>query len=126
MTLYTMTFLPIEIIGEIIHFYPSRVWFILNKTFNSLAFEYLNQQIQIPLFKEAAINGRHKLVEKMLLFKKIDPSLEDNYAIQFASENGHAEVVKLLLQDNRVDPSVDNNYAIRFAGENGHIEVVKL
>ena len=55
-----------------------------------------------------------------------DPSADNNYAIQWASENSHAEVVRLLLADTRVDPGANNNFAIRFASEKGHIEVVRL
>ena len=62
----------------------------------------------------------------LFYLKKVDPSVDYNHAIRYASRNGHLEVVKLLLQDKRVDPSAGDNYAIRKASENGHLEVVKL
>ena len=57
--------------------------------------------------------------------KAFDPSINHNYAIQWASRRGHLKVVQELLKDNRVDPSANDNYAIRNASENGHLEVVK-
>ena len=58
--------------------------------------------------------------------KKVDPSDEDNYAIQVASLNGHVDIVKLLLKDKRVNLSVKNNYAIQASSLNGHVDIVKL
>ena len=60
------------------------------------------------------------------LLSSIDPSDDDNWAIQLASNYGHVDVVKLLLTDPHVDPSVDGNWAIRAASYNGHIKVVYL
>ena len=56
----------------------------------------------------------------------VDPSTDDNLAIQLASCYGHYEVIKLLLSDLRVDPRADDNFAIKWASMNGHAEVVKL
>ncbi|RKP19318.1 hypothetical protein ROZALSC1DRAFT_29074 [Rozella allomycis CSF55] len=58
--------------------------------------------------------------------KLVDPSANDNDAIQQASRNGHFEVVKTLLEDARVDPSSNANYAIRSASECGHADVVRI
>ncbi len=33
---------------------------------------------------------------------RVDPSANDNEALQLASENGHLDVVKVLLEDPRV------------------------
>ena len=83
-----------------------------------------------------------------------DITVNDNYAIEWASENGYLEVVKYLhkngaditvydnsalclaslrghlevvkyLHKNGADITVDNNYALRYAAKNGHLEVVK-
>lgn len=62
----------------------------------------------------------------LLKNKKVDPSVDDNYLIQIASECGQIEVVKELLKDSRVDPAAENNYAIQAAAEGGHSKVVKL
>ena len=58
--------------------------------------------------------------------KKLDPSVNYNNAIGWASSNGHLKVVELLLSDNRTDPSAEHNTAIRWASENGRLEVVEL
>jgi len=63
---------------------------------------------------------------KLALEKGVDPSVNNNYAIEIAAINGHTEIVKLLLTDERVDPSDENNFAIIYASENGHTEIVKL
>jgi hypothetical protein len=36
---------------------------------------------------------------------RVEPSADDNWAIEEAAENGHTEVVRLLLNDPRVDRS---------------------
>ena len=86
---------------------------------------YIESKIDLNDWKEVIAVGIPKFVKKMIE-KGFDPSVNDNFAIRFASQNGHTKVVKVLLDDPRVDPSADNNWAIRFASENGHIEVVKL
>jgi hypothetical protein len=50
------------------------------------------------------------VVQRLLQDPRVEPSADDNYAIQCASENGHIEVVKRLLQDRRVDPSADDTF----------------
>ena len=62
---------------------------------------------------------------KKLINDGVNPTIQNNYGIRYASENGHTEIVKELLKDNRVDPSANNNYCIRRASENGYIETVK-
>jgi len=54
-----------------------------------------------------------------------NPSVDDNEAIQWASENGKLEAARCLLKDQRVDPSADNNKAFRDASRLGHLEIVK-
>ena len=73
----------------------------------------------------ASMNGHLEVVRVLLKDSRVDPSADNNQAIQFASENGHLEVVRELLKDSRVDPSANNNYAIQDASENGHLEVVR-
>ena len=58
----------------------------------------------------------------------IDPSVDDNLAIRWASYNDNLEVVKYLMSlDPKygIDPSAKNNSAIRWASLNGHLKVVK-
>ena len=57
---------------------------------------------------------------------EMDPSVNDNRAIQLASQNGHDKVVALLLADPRVDPGADDNEAIYMASLNGYHKVVAL
>ena len=56
----------------------------------------------------------------------VDPTVDNNFAIRYASNSGHPETVKFLLADPRVNPAADNNTAIRAASSNGHAEIVKL
>ncbi len=79
----------------------------------------------VELLKKSCQSGYVSGV-KLALERGVDPSINDNFAIEYASKNGHLEIVKLLLQDERVDPSDHNNYAIRLALQNGHTEIVKL
>ena len=78
-----------------------------------------------PVFCRAVINNNIEVV-KELLKRGFDPSVDNNYTIQYASLKGYHEIVKLLLQDSKLDPSVDGNYPIRASSQNGHYEVVKL
>ncbi len=89
---------------------------ILKSIDNLSSEELLKKSCQLGL-----LNG-----VKLALEKGVDPSIDNNFAIEYASKNGHLEIVKLLLQDERVDPSDHNNYAIECASKNGHTEVVKL
>ena len=58
-------------------------------------------------------NGYLEIVQELLKDNRVDPSANNNDAIQWASGNGHLEVVEELLKDNRVDPSANDNYAIQ-------------
>lgn len=104
------------------------------------------------VFKAIILSNKYKILKTYI--NKIDPSIDDNwavieaskngftkivklllldkrvdpshnYAIMKASENGHYDVVQALLKDDRVDPSADDNYAIRHASENGHYKIVR-
>ncbi len=70
--------------------------------------------------------GNTEIVELLLADNRVDPSVENNLAIRYASESGHTEVVKLLLDDPRVNPADNNDSAIRQASQNGHANVVRL
>ena len=67
-----------------------------------------------------------KIVKILLKDERVDPSDQNNDAIQWASNNGYYKIVKLLLKDKRVNPSVHNNFVIKTASENGCYKVVKL
>mmetsp|Transcript_1513 Transcript_1513/g.1930 ORF Transcript_1513/g.1930 Transcript_1513/m.1930 type:complete len:250 (+) Transcript_1513:191-940(+) len=56
---------------------------------------------------------------------RVDPSVNNNRAVRWASENGHIDFVRELMKDPRVDPSADNNDAIFLANFYSHVDVVK-
>ena len=53
-------------------------------------------------FYKAIKNNDINNVELLLKNEKINPSKDNNYAVQLASENGHIDIVNLLWQDQRV------------------------
>jgi ankyrin repeat protein len=65
-------------------------------------------------------------IVKLILKERINPSIDNNWPIRYASKYGYLGIVKLLLKDKRVDPSDVKDYAISHASENGHVEIVKL
>ncbi len=88
--------IPLETLVRIFRFCKStRAFFLVNKTWNWCA--------------EIAF----------------DPSVNDNFAILYASASGYIESVKKLLKDKRVDPAARRNAAIQRASSNGHLEMVK-
>lgn len=60
-----------------------------------------------------------------LIRRRVDPSVKNNEAIQWAASKGHLAVVERLLQDPRVDPSSDENLGFREAVQRGHVEIVE-
>ncbi len=46
-----------------------------------------------------------QIVKLLLEDSRTDPSVHDNYAMNYSVHNGNVEILKLLLQDSRVDPS---------------------
>jgi ankyrin repeat protein len=77
-------------------------------------------------FVPRLMNGHRFVVERLLRDERVDPSAQDNLAIQFAAENGHLAIVERLLADKRVDPSAQDNEVLRRAIANGHDAVVAL
>jgi hypothetical protein len=75
-------------------------------------------------FMDAVRKENLELVNRLLQDPRVDPSADDNCAIQSASTNGYLAVVNRLLQDPRVDPSANNNYGIQMAAAEGHLAVV--
>ena len=76
-----------------------------------------------PVFQQGATQGDVVLVE-LFIQAGVDPSAENNRAIQWASRCGHLSVVNRLVQDARVDPSAQDNSAIQMASFYGHLLVV--
>ncbi len=73
----------------------------------------------------ASENGNLEVVKLLLKDKRVDPSVQNNSAIVWASQYGHLEVM-LLLADKRVNPSDKNNDAIALATRYGYDEISKL
>jgi ankyrin repeat protein len=88
--------------------------------------DFVTAPLPGALLAGASRNGHAAIVELLLLDPRVDPTADDNAAIQLASECGHDSVVKLLLADPRVDPAADDNSAIRYSSIYGEDSVVKL
>jgi hypothetical protein len=56
----------------------------------------------------------------------VDPSTNDNRAIQVASLVGAVKTIQILLADPRVNPCANNNYCIANACGEGYTEIVKI
>jgi hypothetical protein len=65
-------------------------------------------------------------IARMLIQAGVDPSYDNNLAIECASEYGLVEVVKVLLADPRVDPSVMNSSSLMGAVREKHSIIVRL
>jgi ankyrin repeat protein len=70
--------------------------------------------------------GHVDVVRVLLSDARIDPTVDENYAIRIAADRGHVDVVRVLLSDPRVDPAAEHNHAIGFAAFNGHCDVVRV
>jgi len=77
-------------------------------------------------FRKAVSSGNVAVVRSLLRCPTIDPSFDQNFALQVACSNGYTEIVEMLLQDNRVDASTEDNYPIFCACKNKHTDVVRL
>lgn len=85
----------------------------------------------IQIFAWASMHGLYKIL-KLLVDSPwhVDPTAENNLAIQFACAFGHTKIVKLMLNDERVF-TTDNynglvNDLLQIACNHGHIEIVKF
>jgi ankyrin repeat protein len=73
---------------------------------------------------EACEHGLIKVVEA-LIKSEVDVTINDNFAIRWASYNGQDTIVQLLI-DVGADCTTCNNEAIRWASKNGHLKVVDI
>jgi ankyrin repeat protein len=104
-------------------------WSSLTKEISQL-FEIQETEINkteemYDMFHNACKTGNVEMVQKYLK-DGIDPSIPDNYAIQYACEIGHISIIDQLLQDSRVDPSADFNIVFQTACRYNHIDIVYL
>ena len=122
--------LPNGILKVIIKFWPYRQWFLLCKQISTIALQALSpldyRRKDGGSFCWALRNNKLLAVTSLLRDPRVDPSLDKNYAIRYASGFGYDEIVEILLKDDRVDPSAFCNSALRFASQNGHKKIVEL
>jgi len=87
----------------------------LNKAFHLLhncsAYLLENKGIKYYLF-DFCKYGMYNCCLFCLDNEYVDPSVDGNHAILFASKYGHLKAVNRLLEDERVDPSDRKNNAI--------------
>ena len=66
----------------------------------NLALKNINIYPEI-IFRAIILGNKHQLLKTYL--NKIDPSINDNTAIRWASHNGHYKIVKILLENYNVN-----------------------
>eukprot|EP00586_Coscinodiscus_wailesii_P011585 CAMPEP_0172511628 /NCGR_PEP_ID=MMETSP1066-20121228/237816_1 /TAXON_ID=671091 /ORGANISM="Coscinodiscus wailesii, Strain CCMP2513" /LENGTH=240 /DNA_ID=CAMNT_0013291083 /DNA_START=188 /DNA_END=907 /DNA_ORIENTATION=+ len=76
----------------------------------------------VIIYQRAGLNEMTRILSNN---PRIDPSIRNNHAIDWASERGKLDFVQLLLKDSRVDPSDRHNYAIGWAGAMGNLKIVR-
>ncbi|KAJ3071177.1 hypothetical protein HDU98_005694 [Podochytrium sp. JEL0797] len=67
-----------------------------------------------------------ELVHRLLESDRVDPSAENNVAIQMVAMSGDVDLCRMLLADPRVDPSDDGNTALREAVLYNRLPIVEL
>jgi len=78
------------------------------------------------IFAEACALGQIAIVKTMLINPNIDPSHQNNKALNNAVEYKQYNIVKLLIDSNRVNQNIIHNCALRIAIANNNIMMVKL
>ena len=95
---------------------------LANELFDHFGFEFSNDVVLIrALFYEELTPH----VLKMLTFKHIDPTINNNMAIRMAACSGNLAMVNKLLENLSVDPCAHCNGAIEGALRNKHTDVAK-
>jgi hypothetical protein len=77
-------------------------------------------------FYNAIINNNLKKAKKLLSNNKVNPSLDNNYAIRLSASCGYTSIVEILLNDKRVNPNVLRNIPLMDAITEGCFNVVEL
>eukprot|EP01118_Nematostelium_gracile_P006599 TRINITY_DN2121_c0_g5_i1.p1 TRINITY_DN2121_c0_g5~~TRINITY_DN2121_c0_g5_i1.p1 ORF type:complete len:393 (-),score=78.12 TRINITY_DN2121_c0_g5_i1:34-1167(-) len=70
--------------------------------------------------------GILSVVNTLLKDPRLDPSWNQNKALEIANSNGQCDIVKRLLQDKRVDPSFDDNKLFINACKRDYLDIVNL
>jgi hypothetical protein len=76
-------------------------------------------------FKELVKAGATALVTTLLTDERVDPTADQNKAIQLCAKHGHLALLELLLTDKRVNPADEENAAICLACYNGRTDVAR-
>ena len=74
---------------------------------NSREGKRYNKDERLFSFRRAAKQGYYNIVKVMMEDSRIDPSVKNNWALNWAVKEGHIDVVKLLLTDPRVKRKID-------------------
>ena len=80
----------------------------------------------VMMSEDQAYECQQQIVEMLLEHPKVDPSANDNEAIQAAAGLRWYIFVEMLLEDPRVDPSANNNQAIQSAVNQDHECIVEM
>jgi hypothetical protein len=70
--------------------------------------------------------GNAKIVKTLIDDFGVDPSYDNNKAVQSAAHIGYSDVVEVLLDDDRVNPYVNENYVIRISVIARHEDVIEI
>ena len=91
--------LPIDCIYNALTFLPIKNQLLMSLIINDVDFiVYNNKKNTNEIFKRASERGYHMAIKKIINNHKVDPTMDDNYAIRWASKYGHIEVVKILKE----------------------------
>ena len=98
-----------------------------------LNYDNISLNHKIKIFKESIKYGLHHTSKMLLSDMGIDPTYDDNHAIQWACENNNAKIVELLLSYDGVectslivDPSANKDCALILASEGGFTKIMKM
>lgn len=100
-----------------------------SKTLSFLLYESQHHKTLISLvdlnsiFIDACKNGLVEIVKILLKDNRVDPSDQNNKALESACFNGHINIVKLLLKIDNIRSSKDLNHVMKVAHINKHVDV---
>ena len=96
--------LPIDCTYNALTFLPIKNQLLMSLIIDDVDFIVYNNKKNInEIFKRASKRGYYMVIKKIINNHKVDPTMDDDYAIIWASKYGRLEVVKELLKDPRVE-----------------------
>jgi len=78
------------------------------------------------IFVEACALGQVIIVKKMLANPNINPTHNNNQALNYAVQNKQYQIVEILINDNRIDQNMTQNSPLRYAVKTNNLQMVKL